>query len=58
MSLYDNINAKRKRIAAGSGEKMNSKKNSTISPKVYAESKKGFPNSKKNKNKSKKKVTA
>ena len=25
MSLYDNINAKRKRIAAGSGEKMRSK---------------------------------
>ena len=25
MSLYDNINAKRKRIAAGSGEKMKSK---------------------------------
>jgi len=52
MRLWENVRDKKKR-----GEKMNSKKNSTISPKVYAESKKGFPNSKKNKDK-KKKVTA
>ena len=36
---------------------MNSKKNRTITPKVNTESKKGFPNSKKKKDK-KKKVTA
>ena len=59
MSLYDNINAKRKRIAAGSGEKMKSKgdkgaptdKNFTDAAKTAKKPKK------KNKDK-KKKVTA
>ena len=49
MSLYENIN-RRKR--AGTSR---SKKNSTISAKAYREMQKGFPNSKKNKAKSKKK---
>ena len=42
MSLYENIN-KRKR--AGTSR---SKKNSTVSPKAYANMKAGFPKSKKN----------
>tara|TARA_E500000318_G_scaffold94730_1_gene94195 strand:- start:1310 stop:1462 length:153 start_codon:yes stop_codon:yes gene_type:complete len=49
MSLYENIN-RRKR--AGTSR---SKKNSTISAKAYREMQKGFPNSKKNKAKRKKK---
>jgi len=49
MSLYENIN-KRKR--AGTSR---SKKNSTISAEAYREMQKGFPNSKKNKAKRKKK---
>jgi hypothetical protein len=49
MSLYKNINARKK---AGTSR---SKKKSTISPKAYKEMQKGFPNSKKNKAKSKKK---
>ena len=48
MSLYENINKKRK---AG---KSRTKKNSTVSPKAYADMKAGFPNSKKNKAKKKK----
>ena len=43
MSLYKNINARRK---AGTSR---SKKKSTISDKAYANMKAGFPNSKKNK---------
>ena len=48
MSLYKNINARRK---AGTSR---SKKKSTISDKAYANMKAGFPNSKKNKKKKKK----
>ena len=47
MSLYKNINARRK---AGTSR---SKKKSTISDKAYANMKAGFPNSKKNKKKKK-----
>ena len=43
MSLYENINKRKK---AGTSR---SKKNSTVSPKAYANMKAGFPNSKKNK---------
>tara|TARA_R110000803_G_scaffold94007_4_gene161467 strand:- start:1540 stop:1674 length:135 start_codon:yes stop_codon:yes gene_type:complete len=43
MSLYKNINAKKK---AGTSK---SKKNSTISPKAYANMKAGFPKKKKKK---------
>ncbi len=49
MSLYANINARRK---AGTSR---SKKKSTISDKAYKNMKAGFPNSKKNKAKKKKK---
>ena len=49
MSLYANINARRK---AGTSR---SKKTSTISDKAYKNMKAGFPNSKKNKAKKKKK---
>tara|TARA_R110000796_G_scaffold70288_2_gene160003 strand:- start:113 stop:280 length:168 start_codon:yes stop_codon:yes gene_type:complete len=49
MSLYDNINNKKK---AGTSK---SKNKSTISKIAYKEMQKGFPNSKKNKNKKKKK---
>ena len=49
MSLYRNINKRRK---AG---KSRSKKKSTISAKSYKNMKAGFPNSKKNKAKRKKK---
>ena len=52
MSLYKNINKKKK---AGTSK---SKKKSTISKKAYAEMKKGFPNSKKNKAKRKAKKKA
>jgi hypothetical protein len=44
MSLVENINKKKK---AGTSR---SKKKSTISPKAYSDMKKGWPNSKKNKN--------
>ena len=47
--LYHNINKRKK---AGTSR---SKKNSTISAKAYREMQKGFPNSKKNKAKRKKK---
>ena len=47
MSLYDNINKKR---ASGRSKP---KSQSTVSPKSYADMKKGFPNSKKNKAKGK-----
>lgn len=47
MSLVENMNKKKK---AGTS---NSKKKSTVSPKAYADMKKGWPNSKKNKNASK-----
>jgi hypothetical protein len=43
--LWYNINQKKKKGTS------NSKKNSTISDTAYAEMKKGFPNSKKNKKK-------
>tara|TARA_R110001632_G_scaffold146109_2_gene263007 strand:+ start:307 stop:456 length:150 start_codon:yes stop_codon:yes gene_type:complete len=49
MSLYENINKRKK---AGTSR---SKKKSTISDKAYKNMKAGFPNSKKNKNKKKKK---
>jgi hypothetical protein len=49
MSLYKNINKRKK---AGTSR---SKKNSTISDKAYREMKAGFPNSKKNKAKRKRK---
>ena len=49
MSLYRNINKRKK---AGTSR---SKKKSTISPKAYKEMQKGFPNSKKNKAKRKRK---
>ena len=49
MSLYRNINKRKK---AGTSR---SKKKSTISPKAYKEMQNGFPNSKKNKAKSKRK---
>ena len=49
MSLVRNINKRKK---AGTSR---SKKNSTISPKAYKEMQKGFPNSKKNKAKRKRK---
>jgi hypothetical protein len=45
MSLYKNINKRKK---AGTSRP---KSKSTISPKAYANMKKGFPNSKKNKKK-------
>jgi|TARA_R100001129_G_scaffold167234_2_gene134720 hypothetical protein len=51
MSLYRNINKRKK---AGTSR---SKKKSTISAKNYREMKKGFPNSKKNKAKRKRKAT-
>ena len=50
MSLYENINKRKK---AGTSR---SKKDSTISPKAYANMKAGFPNSKKNKAKKKSKM--
>lgn len=50
MSLYENINNVQKKGTA------KSKKNSTISPKAYADMKAGFPNSKKNKAKRKSKM--
>tara|TARA_B100001248_G_C27147684_1_gene347482 strand:+ start:463 stop:630 length:168 start_codon:yes stop_codon:yes gene_type:complete len=49
MSLYENINARKE---AGTSR---SKKKSTISKKAYADMKAGFPNSKKNKGKKKRK---
>jgi hypothetical protein len=49
MSLYKNINKRKK---AGTSR---SKKKSTISKKAYADMKAGFPNSKKNKAKRKRK---
>ena len=49
MSLYKNINKRKK------GGTSRSKKNSTISDKAYREMKAGFPNSKKNKAKRKRK---
>ena len=49
MSLYENINKRRK---AGTSR---SKSKSTISPSAYKNMKAGFPNSKKNKAKRKKK---
>ena len=45
--LYANINARNKKGIS------RSKKNSTITPKAYANMQAGFPNSKKNKNKKK-----
>ena len=48
MSLYENINKRKK---AGTSR---SKKKSTISKKAYKNMKAGFPNSKKNKGKKKK----
>ena len=45
--LYANINARKKKGIS------RSKKNSTITPKAYANMQAGFPNSKKNKNKKK-----
>ncbi len=48
MSMYENMNKQKK-----SG-KSRTKKDSTISPKSYADMKAGFPNSKKNKAKNKK----
>ena len=50
MSLYRNINKRKK---AGTSR---SKSKSTISPKAYADMKAGFPNSKKNKAKRKKRT--
>ena len=50
MSLYENMNNRKK---AGTSR---SKKDSTISPKAYADMKAGFPNSKKNKAKKKSKM--
>tara|TARA_Y100000289_G_C3850033_1_gene113033 strand:+ start:249 stop:422 length:174 start_codon:yes stop_codon:yes gene_type:complete len=50
MSLYENMNNRKK---AGTSR---SKKDSTISPKAYANMKAGFPNSKKNKAKKKSKM--
>ena len=47
--LYANINARKKKGIS------RSKKKSTISPKAYANMKAGFPNSKKNKAKKKRK---
>jgi len=47
MSLYENINKNKK---SGTSR---TKKNSTVSPKAYADMKAGFPNSKKNKSKKK-----
>ena len=47
MSLYENI---KKRKKAGTSR---TKKKSTITKKAYKEMQKGFPNSKKNKNKKK-----
>ena len=56
MSLYDNINAKRKRIAAGSDEKMRSKGDKGApTNKNFKEAAK---TAKKPKKKNKKKVTA
>lgn len=49
MSLYRNINRRRKKGVS------RSKKNSTISPSAYRDMKAGFPNSKKNKAKKKRK---
>ena len=49
MSIYENINKRRK---AGTSR---SKSKSTISPSAYKNMKAGFPNSKKNKAKRKKK---
>lgn len=51
MSLYRNINKRKK---AGTSR---SKANSTVSEKSYREMKQGFPNSKKNKAKRKRKST-
>ena len=45
--LYANINARKTKGIS------RSKKNSTITPKAYANMQAGFPNSKKNKNKKK-----
>lgn len=50
MSLYDNINRKRRNKTS------KSKKNSTISTKAYNAMKAGFPNSKKNVAKRKRKA--
>jgi len=50
MSLYENMNNRKK---AGTSR---SKKDSTISPKAYANMKAGFPNSKKNQAKKKSKM--
>ena len=50
MSLYENLNKQKK-----SG-KSRTKKNSTVSPKAFADMKAGFPNSKKNKAKKAKKA--
>ena len=50
MSLYENIRNVQKKGTA------RSKKDSTISPKAYADMKAGFPNSKKNKAKKKSKM--
>ena len=50
MSLYENMNNRKK---AGTSR---SKKDSTISPKAYADMKAGFPNSKKNRAKKKSKM--
>ena len=47
MSLYENINKKKKSVTS------KTKKKSTISAKAYKEMQKGFPNSKKNKAKRK-----
>lgn len=52
MSLYENINKRKK---AG---KSRPKSKSTISKTAYANMQKGFPNSKKNKSKSKSKKNA
>jgi len=49
MSLYENINKRKK---SGTSR---SKKNSTVSDKAYRDMKRGFPNSKKNKAKRKRK---
>ena len=51
MSLYENMNKQKK-----SG-KSRTKKDSTVSPKAYADMKVGFPTSKKNKAKKKKAKT-
>jgi len=39
MSLVENIRKKKKRIKNGSNEKMNTKKNSTVSKSAYADMK-------------------